>query len=103
MKVQELLISQTKWLIIKIVLRTIFKILWALLELIAGKRSGSVMAAILQNPETLKDAFESASEASGSALIENEKYMESIQGHLDILTNKWQERNNINRWKVVIF
>ena len=51
----------------------------ALLELLAGKRAGSVMSAILQNPETLKDAFESANEASGSALQENEKYLDSIQ------------------------
>ena len=29
----------------------------ALLELLAGKRAGSVMSAILQNPETLKNAF----------------------------------------------
>ena len=62
----------------------------ALLELLAGKRAGSVMAAILQNPETLKDAFESASEASGSALVENEKYMDSIQGHIDQFNNALQ-------------
>lgn len=62
----------------------------ALLELLAGKRAGSVMSAILQNPDTLKDAFESANEASGSALAENEKYMESIQGHIDQFTNAYQ-------------
>ena len=62
----------------------------ALLELLAGKRAGSVMAAILQNPETLKDAFESASEASGSAIIENEKYLDSIQGRIDQFTNAVQ-------------
>ena len=62
----------------------------ALLELLAGKRAGSVMSAILQNPETLKDAFESANEATGSAITENEKYMESIQGHMDQFTNSLQ-------------
>ena len=62
----------------------------ALLEILAGKRGGSVMAAILQNPETLKDAFESASEASGSALVENEKYMKSIQGRIDQFNNALQ-------------
>lgn len=62
----------------------------ALLELLAGKRAGSVMSAILQNPETLKDAFESASDASGSALIENEKYLDSIQGRIDLFNNSLQ-------------
>lgn len=62
----------------------------ALLELIAGKRSGSVLAAILQNPQTLKDAFESANEASGSANKELEKYLDSIQGKLDQFTNATQ-------------
>ena len=62
----------------------------ALLELLAGKRAGSVMSAILQNPETLKDAFESANEASGSALTENEKYLDSIQGRIDLFNNAVQ-------------
>lgn len=62
----------------------------ALLELLAGKRAGSVMSAILQNPETLKNAFESASDATGSALTENEKYLDSIQGKIDLLTNAIQ-------------
>lgn len=62
----------------------------ALLELLAGKRAGSVMSAILQNPETLKNAFESANNAAGSALAENEKYLDSIQGKIDLLTNSIQ-------------
>lgn len=62
----------------------------ALLELLAGKRAGSVMSAILQNPQTLKDAFESASDATGSALEENEKYLDSIQGRMDLFTNAVQ-------------
>lgn len=62
----------------------------ALLEILAGKRAGSVMSAILQNPETLKNAFESASEASGSALEENEKYLDSIQGKIDLFNNSVQ-------------
>lgn len=62
----------------------------ALLELLAGKRAGSVMSAILQNPETLKDAFESANDAAGSAWTENEKYMNSIQGKLDLFSNSLQ-------------
>lgn len=62
----------------------------ALLELISGKRNSSVIAAILQNPKELKEAFEDANNAQGSALKENEKYMDSIQGKIDQLTNAVQ-------------
>lgn len=41
-----------------------------LLELLAGKRNSSVIAALLQNPEQLKDAYKDANKASGSALKE---------------------------------
>ena len=62
----------------------------ALLELISGKRNSSVIAAILQNPEELKEAFEDANNASGSALKENEKYLDSIQGKIDQFNNAVQ-------------
>lgn len=62
----------------------------ALLELISGKRNSSVIAAILQNPEELKAAFEDANNASGSALKENEKYLDSIQGKIDQFNNAMQ-------------
>ena len=62
----------------------------ALLELLAGKRAGSVMSAILQNPDILKNAFEDANNAAGSALKENEKYLNSIQGRIDLFTNAVQ-------------
>lgn len=62
----------------------------ALLELLAGKRNASVLAAILQSPEELKAAYEDANNAQGSALKENEKYLNSIQGKLDQLTNAVQ-------------
>ena len=62
----------------------------ALLELISGKRNSSVIAAILQNPTELKAAFEDANNAQGSALKENEKYLDSIQGKIDQFTNATQ-------------
>lgn len=78
----------------------------ALLELLAGKRSGSVMAAILQNPDVLQDAFESANEAQGSAQDELEKYMDSFQGRLDKMTNviqtMWQNALNNDFVKMII-
>ena len=78
----------------------------ALLELLAGKRSGSVVSAILQNPETLKEAFESANDAAGSAWKENEKYLDSIQGKIDLFTNAiqtmWNNSLNSNVLKTFI-
>lgn len=62
----------------------------ALLELLAGKRNASVLAAILQAPEQLKAAYEDANNAQGSALKENEKYLDSIQGKIDQFTNAVQ-------------
>lgn len=62
----------------------------ALLELLAGKRNASVLAAILQSPKELKAAYEDAQNAEGSALKENEKYMDSIQGRIDQFNNALQ-------------
>lgn len=62
----------------------------ALLEKIAGKTRGSAVAAILQNYELLEEAYNSAMEAEGSALKENEKYLSSIQGRIDLFNNSVQ-------------
>ena len=62
----------------------------ALLELVAGKTRGSVVAALFQNGDVLEDAYESASGASGSAMRELETYLDSIQGKMDKFTNSVQ-------------
>ena len=61
-----------------------------MLELIAGKTRGSVVAALLQQPDILKNAYEDAQNAEGSAWRENEKYLDSIQGRIDLFTNSVQ-------------
>ena len=61
-----------------------------LLELLAGKRNSSVIAALLQNPEDLKAAYEDAMDAEGSATKELEKYLDSIQGKIDQFNNALQ-------------
>lgn len=63
----------------------------ALLELIAGKRNSNTVAAILQNWDTVEKAYQTALNAEGSAERENQRYVESIQGQLNILQNKWNE------------
>lgn len=62
----------------------------ALLEIIAGKTRSNTAAAILSNTKDLEEAYVSALEAEGSALQENEKYLDSIQGRIDLFTNAVQ-------------
>lgn len=62
-----------------------------LLETIAGKNRASIAASLLQSPEMLKEAYAEAVDAEGSAAIENEKYMNSVEGHLVKLKNAWEE------------
>lgn len=55
------------------------------------KNRASIAASILQSPEMLKEAYAEATDAEGSAAIENEKYMDSVEGHLVKLKNAWEE------------
>ena len=62
----------------------------ALLEIIAGKTRSNTAAAILSNTKDLEEALLAAQEAEGSAIRENEKYLDSIQGKLDKFNNAVQ-------------
>lgn len=62
----------------------------ALLELMAGKNRANTLAAILGNMEDLEGAYNDALNAEGSALKENEAYLDSIQGRIDLFTNALQ-------------
>lgn len=77
----------------------------ALLEVLAGKNRSNVAASILSNPELLTSVYESAQNADGSALKENEAYLESIEGHLAQLKNAWDKLwiNENNREVITFF
>lgn len=62
----------------------------ALLEILAGKNRANTAMAILSNTTDLEDAYVKALEAEGSALKENEKYLDSIQGKIDLFNNSVQ-------------
>jgi hypothetical protein len=62
----------------------------ALLEILAGKNRANTAAAILSNTKDIEEAYASALKAEGSALKENEKYLDSIQGRLDQFANAVQ-------------
>ena len=63
----------------------------ALLERIAGKRGANAVASILSNVKDLEAALETSRNSTGSALAENQKYLESIQGRISQLQATWQE------------
>lgn len=52
----------------------------ALLKLIAGKRNANVVTSLITNFKDAEEAMKVASEATGSATAENEKYLDSIEG-----------------------
>jgi len=77
----------------------------ALLEMMAGKNRANILASVLQSPEVLEEAYAYALDSEGSALKENEAYLESIQGHLDQLKNSWDNLwiNENNREVITFF
>ena len=65
-----------------------------LLETIAGKHRANDLAAILSNWERVEEATKSAYNSTGSAMEEQEKYADSLQGRLNSLQATWQQLSN---------
>lgn len=61
------------------------------LEQIAGKNRASTVAGLLENYELIDEVIQTAENAEGSALQENERYLQSIEGRIAKLTNAVQE------------
>lgn len=53
-----------------------------ILEMVGGKRNSNVVAAILENFTVAEEAIKTSADSAGSALLENEKYLDSIQGKI---------------------
>lgn len=62
----------------------------AALELMGGKRQANILASVIKNFDIVEDVIKTSENSAGSALAENEKYLNSIQGHLDQLSNSTQ-------------
>ena len=60
------------------------------LELMGGKRQANVLSALIQNFDTVEDVIKTSTNSAGSALRENEKYLDSIQGKIDQFNNAMQ-------------
>ena len=66
------------------------------LELMGGKRQANVLSALIQNFDTVEEAIEVSAKSAGSALKENERYLDSIQGRIDQFNNALQSMwNNV--------
>ena len=62
----------------------------AALELMGGKRQGNVLASIIENFDIVEDVIQKSMDAEGSAIEENEKYLDSIDGKTKQFTNSLQ-------------
>ena len=65
------------------------------LELMGGKRQANVLSALIQNFDTVESVIKTSEGSAGSALRENEVFLDSIEGKLQQLQNtvqaKWTE------------
>lgn len=65
-----------------------------LLELLGGKRNSNVISALLENFDIAEAALETSMNSAGSAMAENEKYLDSIQGKISQFQASWQSLSN---------
>ena len=54
------------------------------------KRQANILSSLITNFETVEDVIKTSANSAGSALAENEKYLDSIQGRLDLFNNAVQ-------------
>ena len=55
-----------------------------------GKRQANILSSVIKNFDTVEEVIQTSSDSSGSALKENEKYLDSIQGKIDQFNNTLQ-------------
>lgn len=65
-----------------------------ILELIGGKRNANAVTSLLTNFQDAENALQTAATAAGSALAENEKYLDSIAGKLSVFQSKFETFSN---------
>lgn len=65
-----------------------------ILEMIGGKRNSNVVSALLNNFELVDDVMEKTTNSTGSALAENEKYLDSINGKISIFQATFESLSN---------
>lgn len=63
----------------------------AALELMGGKRQANILSSVITNFETVEEVIETSMNSSGSAMAENEKWLDSIEGKTYQFTNALQK------------
>lgn len=63
-------------------------------RLVAGTRQGNAFSALMTNMAEGAEATATALDSSGSALAENEVYLNSIQGKIDVFNASFEELSN---------
>ena len=63
----------------------------SLLNKLAGKRQSDVAGSIIKNFDAIQKVMKDLEESEGSAAKENEVYMDSIEGHINVFKNTFQE------------
>lgn len=66
----------------------------SLLEIIAGKNRANAVQALIDNWGNVEKATEAAYNSAGTAYSENEKYLNSLKGHIAQLKTTWQSLSN---------
>lgn len=62
-----------------------------IMERLAGKRQGNVLASIMTNWDVAENALTAALDSNGSAVAENEKYLDSIDGKINKLKASYED------------
>lgn len=62
----------------------------AALELLGGKRQANTLSAIISNFDIVENAIKASANSAGSALEENAKVLDSIQGRINLFNNALQ-------------
>lgn len=62
----------------------------AALELMGGKRQANILSSVISNFDIVEDAIDTSMNSAGSALKENAKWLDSIEGKTYQLTNAMQ-------------
>ena len=77
----------------------------AALELMGGKRQANILSSLISNFETVEEVIETSMNSSGSAMAENEKWMDSIAGKSEKLSNNMQTmwENTLNSDAIKFF
>lgn len=65
-----------------------------ILEMIGGKRNSNVVASLLENFDIAEDVVKSSANSAGSALTENEKVLDSIEGRLSVFKATFESLSN---------